>query len=89
MKISMNNVGNYNPLLKTKTDLNQKFNLEINHNQKIKPQASERANITQEEKNFFMGLYPDNKNEIVDYHFYQKSGKMSGVKVGSNIDRRG
>lgn len=45
--------------------------------------------ITEEEKNFFSGLYPDKKETIMDYHYYQKSGKMAGVSVGSIIDRRG
>lgn len=46
-------------------------------------------NINSDEKEFFVNLYPQNQNEITDYHFYQKSGKMSGVSVGSLFDRRG
>lgn len=53
-------------------------------------QKNEKAEeITKEEKNFFAQLYPEKKNEIVDYHYYQKSGQMSGVTVGSLFDKRG
>ena len=45
--------------------------------------------ISQDEKNFFINKYPEQKSEIIDYHFYQKNGDMSGVKVGSLFDKRG
>ncbi|MGE5679442.1 MAG: hypothetical protein ACM34K_01045 [Bacillota bacterium] len=51
--------------------------------------AASAEGISNDEKNFFINLYPENKGEIVDYHFYQKTGKMSGVAVGSLFDRRG
>lgn len=44
--------------------------------------------VSNEEKAFFMDMYPEQKTEIQDYHFYQRSGKMSGVSVGSLFDRR-
>ncbi len=81
MKIESNNIGNYAP----------KYIQNVKPN--IKPaQISENAateKINDDEKKFFMNLYPENKNEIVDYHFYQKTGKMSGVSVGSLFDKRG
>ena len=89
MKISTNMIGNYGPNIarninstnKTK-ETAQKFEM-----QNVKSKKTE--NLTSEEKNFFANLYPDKKNEIVDYHFYKRSGELSGVKVGSLIDRRG
>jgi len=99
MKISMNNVGNYTPRLRTGNDLGKKFNLEgtntsANTTAAVKAQSNESntgntSAVTSEEKKYFMDMYPENKSEIMDYHFYQRSGKMSGVKVGSLIDRRG
>ncbi len=53
--------------------------------QQMSPAAE---NVTKEEKDFFVGLYPEQKQEIADYHFYQRTGKMSGVSVGSLLDRR-
>jgi len=81
MKISTNNIGNYAPKhvpqiqSKTKPAMVQ---TEI---------RSEK--ITADEKNFFIQMYPQNKTEIADYHFYEKSGKMSGVSLGSLFDKRG
>jgi hypothetical protein len=96
MKISMNNVGNYTPRLRTGNDLGKKFNIDsatvpANNTPAVKAQSAENTagTVTSEEKKYFMDMYPENKSEIMDYHFYQKSGKMSGVKVGSLIDRRG
>ncbi len=51
------------------------------------PKKSEE--LSPEEKNFFINKYPEKKNDISDYHFYEKSGKMSGVNVGQLLDRRG
>ena len=45
--------------------------------------------LSEEEKKYFIKKYPEKKDEISDYHFYQKSGKMSGVNIGQHIDRRG
>jgi hypothetical protein len=78
MKISTNSIGNYNPFL---INNNQKV-LAANQNQKVDA-------LTKEEKEFFVKLYPENKNEIMDYHFYKSTGKMSGVALGTNFDRRG
>jgi hypothetical protein len=78
MKISTNSIGNYNPFL-------------INNNQKVQNANNQTKvdTVTNEEKEFFVKLYPENKNEIMDYHFYKSSGKMSGVALGTNLDRRG
>lgn len=81
MKISTNNIGNYVP----------RYVPEIQSKpQPTAVQAEAKAEkITPDEKNFFIDLYPQNKTEIADYHFYQKSGKMSGLSLGSLFDKRG
>ncbi len=48
-----------------------------------------QVDLSKKEKRFFAGMYPENKSEIMEYHFYSKTGKMSGVHLGSKIDRRG
>ncbi|MEJ2614684.1 MAG: hypothetical protein P8Z35_06985 [Ignavibacteriaceae bacterium] len=81
MKISTNNIGNYS----------------INHIQKAAIQkTAQQKNINQtktdlsaDEKSFFIDRYPQKKDEIIDYHFYQKGGAMSGVKVGHLFDKKG
>lgn len=52
----------------------------------VQPQTA--SSISTEEKAFFVNMYPEQKTEIMDYHFYQRSGKMNGVAVGSMFDRR-
>jgi hypothetical protein len=81
MKISTNNIGNYS----------------INHIQKrLQQKAAEQNPLQQkindlslDEKSFFIDKYPQKKNEIIDYHFYQKGGSMSGVKLGHLFDKKG
>jgi hypothetical protein len=45
--------------------------------------------ISEKEKEFFVNLYPNDKETVMSYHFYQRNGEMSGVAVGSIINRRG
>lgn len=81
MKISTNNIGNYGP----------KYIPQVQNKPKaaaVQPEVKAEK-ITADEKNFFKELYPQNKTEIADYHFYEKSGKMSGVSLGSLFDKRG
>ncbi len=80
MKISMNSIGNYSP------QSVQNVNRPVKNSGIEKPKAE---NITKSEKEFFANLYPEKKEEVMDYHFYHKSGKMSGVTVGSLFDKRG
>jgi hypothetical protein len=86
MRISTNNIGNYGPQtargVQQQAKTNEKFELPKTAN------LENKTMITPDEKSFFAGLYPNNKTEI-ENHFYSKSGKMSGVKVGSLINRRG
>ena len=83
MKINANAIGNYSP-----------YNIKVN-NVKPKQNISETNEtkktdlISNEEKKFFTKIYPENKSEIMDYHYYKPSGRMSGVSVGSLFDRRG
>jgi hypothetical protein len=77
-------------------------NYSLNHLSNYQQQGADKASnaqaeksekkgeeITKEEKNFFAQMYPEKKNEIVDYHYYQKSGQMSGVTLGSLFDKKG
>ncbi|MFH0734135.1 MAG: hypothetical protein V1773_07510 [bacterium] len=81
MMITSNTIGNYNPYSinnsRTVSDL------------KNTQTADNNTKVTSEEKEFFTKMYPENKTEIIDYHYYQRTGKMSGVSVGSMFDRRG
>ncbi|MHB1687311.1 MAG: hypothetical protein ACYCVH_08050 [Ignavibacteriaceae bacterium] len=89
MKISTNMIGNYNPQVSSGSVKNTKPN---EPSFKIESKSTEKkadSNLSSEEKNYFIKLYPQNKSEITDYHAYQKSGKMSGVKIGSTFDKRG
>ncbi|MFA8344007.1 MAG: hypothetical protein ACEPO8_13625 [Rhodothermaceae bacterium] len=81
MKITTNVIGNYNPYT-----VNRAAN--VNRSSQV-ASAQQTAKVTNEEKDFFKKLYPENKKEIVDYHFYQNSGKMNGVSVGTLFDKRG
>jgi len=72
--------------MKINSDLTGNYSI----NQLIKKaEFQKNEELCEEEKNYFMNKYPEKKDEISDYHFYQKSGKMSGVNIGQKIDRRG
>jgi len=89
MKISANAIGNYSPIYSAKTAQVQKPAENISQvisRQQIKTGNTE---LTSGEKEFFAALYPKEKSQIMDYHFYQKNGQMSGVKIGSMFDKRG
>lgn len=80
MKISTNSIGNYNPIRSQKTNVINK-----NETEKIK----EVVKVTSEEKNFFTKLYPNEEEQISNYHFYNKDGNKKGVSLGSIFDKRG
>ncbi|MDP4114984.1 MAG: hypothetical protein Q8903_02560 [Bacteroidota bacterium] len=86
MKISTNAVGNYVPQINKTTAL---FQPELTETKEKSAVNNDNQSITSDEKNFFLQMYPANSQEISNYHFYEKSGKMSGVKLGSIFDRRG
>lgn len=79
MAVSINSIGNYSAytnVTKTKT--------ETTSSSAEKPQK-----ISNEEKKFFAKMYPTKQTEIMEYYYYEKSGKMNGIAVGTKIDRRG
>jgi len=89
MKISANAIGNYSPVYARKPVHEQKP-AENSTPVSFRPQVTNgNAELTTVEKEFFAALYPQEKTEIMDYHFYQKNGQMSGVKIGSMFDKRG
>ncbi len=57
--------------------------------QPAEAQKQKLGTISNEEKKFFAGLYPENKEDVMNYHFYHKNGKMQGVTLGTIFDKRG
>jgi hypothetical protein len=80
MKISTNSFGNYNPVnnLQKKNPANFQTRKELTN-----------IKVTKEEKQFFTKLYPEDKENIDSYHFYNKQGDKKGVSLGSIFDKRG
>ncbi len=89
MRISTNMIGNYNPQVSTGNVKHAKANTIPPKVEAKNTSNKVETSLSQDEKKYFIDLYPQNKNEITGYHFYQKSGKMSGVKIGSMFDKRG
>ena len=78
MKIGNNPVGNYTPIRNMNTAVSKSKKFDLN-----------TEVVSKNEKEFFSTLYPVEKNKIMQHHFYMKNGNMSGVMVGSLLDRRG
>jgi hypothetical protein len=79
MKITSDVVGNYSPTyLKTAS---------VGRSESV--QMKNVPKISEDEKNFFAKLYPEQKSEVLGYQFYNSKGKMSGASVGSLFDKRG
>jgi hypothetical protein len=81
MAVSINSIGNYSA-----------YGLSNAKSSKatLKNSALEVSeNINPDEKKFFAEMYPAKQNEIMEYYYYEKSGRMNGISVGTNIDRRG
>lgn len=89
MKITTNSVGNYTNIISRNNISARKTEQASETKSASSVHAGEAAKLTADEKNFFVNMYPSNKKEIMDHHFYERSGRMSGVKVGSIINRRG
>ena len=87
MKIATNDFGNYTRVTRPV----QQPKAEPANSTAVQKQLSKTTlgSITEEEKKFFMGLYPENKDEVMNYHFYHKNGKMQGVTLGTIFDKRG
>jgi hypothetical protein len=81
MAVSMNSVGNYTAY-GLKSARSNKTNIEHTS-------ASQNESISNDEKKFFADLYPAKQTEIMEYYYYEKSGRMNGISVGTNLDRRG
>jgi len=80
MKVTSETIGNYSI-----NSIRAKKNISASR----RAESVHTDTINQNEKDFFMKLYPENKEEIMDFHFYGRSGKMSGVNLGKLIDKRG
>ncbi len=81
MALNFNSIGNYSAFgIKGN---NQSFRADS------KNEVGGTDKISNDEKEYFAGMYPSNKNEIMDYSFYGRTGKMNGVSIGINLDRRG
>ena len=44
--------------------------------------------INKEEKQFFANMFPEKKSEVMEYNFYNRTGKVNNIQVGSLFDRR-
>jgi hypothetical protein len=80
MAVSMNSIGNYSAY-----GLNNAKTNRTNVNNA----TAKSENINPDEKKFFAEMYPAKQNEIMEYYYYERSGKMNGISVGTNLDRRG
>lgn len=80
MRISTSAVGNYSPNAINRTN---------NMSKSSDMPQNKIEDITRNERKFFTGLYPEKSAEVMDYHFYQRSGQMGGVKLGSLFDGKG
>lgn len=94
MKIEANHIGNYRPSYVNNNGQNANnvtsTRGKTETSSPVKAAGSENtASITTEEKKYFTNMYPASRQEIADYHYYSRDGKMSGVSVGSLFDRRG
>ncbi len=92
MAIGINSVGNYgfsaNRINRTNS-VAKKSNVNATAKTVATKKPTEKSILSENERKFFSEMYPDKKNIVMDYHFYQRSGKMDGVAVGSIINRRG
>jgi len=79
MAVSMNLIGNYSAY-----GLNNAKSNKTN----IKNAVAQSESINPDEKKFFAEMYPAKQNEIMEYYYYERSGKMSGISVRTNIGRR-
>jgi len=85
MTVNTNSIGNY--LARQPRNISNVARKE--NIQKTDQTNSNEQLISNKEKEMFVKMYPQQKTEIMQYHYYQKNGVMSGVSVGSLIDRRG
>ena len=85
MRINTNSVGNYfQQQTRNISNVARQESVQKTTTKKLVEQP-----ISGKEKEMFAKMYPQQKSEIMEYHYYQKNGVMSGVTVGSLLDRRG
>ncbi len=85
MIVNTNPIGNYFPQrTKIISDVTRTENIQKQMEVKETKEA-----ISFKEKELFAKMYPQKREEIMEYHYYNKDGAMSGVTVGSLLDRRG
>jgi len=77
MKISTNAINNY--VLQPVKQANHTV-----ANKKLSAGA-----LSDDEKKFFVKAYPDKKNEVIDYQYYNRKEKLTGVVLGTIVDRKG
>jgi len=82
MNITTNAIGNYSAVRMSPSIKQSQPSIKTD-------KVSKESAVSETEKKFFAGLYPENKSEIADYHFYNKSGTLLGVSKGSLFDKRG
>ncbi len=85
MRINTNSIGNY--FTQQTRSLSNVARSESIKKTEVTKTLSQPISV--KEKQMFAKMYPEKKSEIMDYHYYQRNGKMSGVTVGSLLDRRG
>ena len=81
MKIGMNTIGNY-------TFNNQVSRVKQPSKTLETAQVKTDTIINSSEKDFFMKMYPAQKSEINNYHFYERSGRVTATSLGQNFDRK-
>lgn len=69
-----------NPVVRNNNRFQQVYESKNNQSQEV---------INNEEKQFFANLFPEKQAEVMNYNFYNRSGKVNNVaQLGSIIDRR-
>ncbi|MCU0344597.1 MAG: hypothetical protein MUF28_12345, partial [Ignavibacterium sp.] len=68
MAVNLNSIGNYSAY-----GLNNAKNSKINIKSASLVQSE---SINPDEKNFFAEMYPAKQNEIMEYYYYERSGRM-------------
>ncbi len=93
MKIATNNIGNYNPYINNNVKVKRQP-VKVEETPKLVPKSQVNNikgsdQLSKVEKSFFAKLFPGQTEEINNYQFYQRTGEMKSVSIGSIIDRRG
>ncbi len=79
MKIESNFNSSYIHSVKPNSRIQKAYDLKTNSPNEI---------ISKEEKQFFADMFPEKKSEVMSYDFYNRTGKVCGLQIGSLFDRR-